>query len=172
MDRRLSSLALTVALSTGMIVGFTPSAAACSCALGSVAQKVAVSESVYVAEARAFDLLPGKSFRVVRVLKGPAKSNLRVKKIRGCGQISITGTFVLTGKADGSIHALSGCSEYLKGDSAVREAESVLGRGEPAPRRLDWSYIGPWLGAGPLALATMVVAFLLWRRRQRWLDGL
>jgi hypothetical protein len=156
---RALRLVVAAALMAGIGVLMSEPALACSCAQGRVAQSIGSADSVYVGRARAFDLVPGASFRVDRVLKGPARSNLRVKVFRGeCGTSTSTQPYVITGGADGSIHALSACREHLRGSAAVWEAERILGPGVSVPWRPDPAYVAQWFALGGLAGVALVIA--------------
>ena len=161
---------MLAAFGSAVLIGPSQTASACSCAASTVARKIASSATVYIAEARSFDLLPGKSFRVVRTLRGPLRSNLRVKVIGGddCGTVTVTSQWVLTGEADGRIHSVSACSDYMKGTAAVAEAQRLLGEGRAVARRVDWSYTGPWIG---VVTAFALAAPFAWRRGVRRREG-
>ncbi len=159
MWRRPRVISLTVLAAVGFLIGSSSPAHACSCVRGSVSDVVTEADAVYVARPRSIDLFSGASFRVLRVLKGPARSNLRVKVAGGggdtCGTSVSQVDYVIVSQPNGSPQPLNLCTEYLRGSTAVREAESVLGAGTPVPRRPDPGWLAQWallVGGASLAI--------------------
>lgn len=173
--RRLIASSGIFALITGSLLFVAaPSAVACSCGLGSVTKSVGRSDTVYIAKPRAFDLFPGGSFRVLRVLKGPARSNVRVKVNSAVPWIGGSGSCGTSLRRvehvivydEGVPIRLSSCTQFLSGEEAVREAVSVLGPGRTVPRRPDPLWLAQWL-----IVAALVAGFVLLirpRRHQKW----
>jgi hypothetical protein len=162
--RALAGTILVAVLAAGFIAGSALPAAACSCARSAVTESVRRADAVYIARRRPFDFLPGANFRVVRVLKGPIRSNLRVEVAGGgsssCGTSLSAGEYVLTAGPNGSIHLLSACNEHMRGAAAVREAERLLGKGFEAPWKPDFPWLAQWL-------AIAAIGALLFVRRKR-----
>lgn len=166
MRRTYGRVALTAAITVAFILGSTGSAAACSCGSVAVAEQVRRSEAVYIARPRPIgDLLPGASFRVLRVLKGPPRSNLRVRVTRGpgasCGTSVQRVEYVITASSDGQPHGLNLCNQNRRGATAVQEAELVLGRGAEVPWRPDLGWLGHWI-----LIAGVGVLLVVFRRRR------
>ena len=168
-----------IALSLGLALSFSVAPAepafACSCASDSVTNTVRTADAVYVARPGGWDLWPGDGLRVRRVLKGPAKSNLRVRVARmrpwsgsSCAVPVIADDYVIPVFEERAV-GLNLCSSYLRGAAAVAEAEGVLGAGQSVAWRPD----GPWLAQWAL-IPLMALAFLarviLRRRRSAEVD--
>lgn len=175
--RLVASSGLVALISGSFLIGGASPAVACECAQGSVTQSVGRSDAVYIAKPRAFDMFPGGSFRVLRTLKGPTRSNVRVKvntalpwNPGGGGSCSTTlrrVEYVIVYDGQAPV-PLSSCTDYRSGEEAVREAVSVLGPGRTVPRRPDPLWVAQWLIIGALSLAGGLL--LRWRRRRRPLE--
>lgn len=107
------------------------------------------------------------SFRILRVLKGPVRSNLRVRVGFGgdasCGTTVVQTEYLLRTIGGGVPVRLSLCNEHLRGAAVVREARDILGPGTVPPRRADVGWLLPWVALG--AVPVVVVGRLLRRRR-------
>jgi hypothetical protein len=161
---RFAASALIVLVLVAGMVSLTASPVfACTCPERSVAESVESATAVYVARPRLPDVLPGRSFRAVRVLKGASVANLRVKvqggDEAGCGMSVPREDHVLTAGSDGEPDRLSLCTQYLTGEQAVEEAQHALGPGEPVSWRPDVAYGMQWLLlAGAVVVALMRVS--------------
>lgn len=161
----LICLALAAAFCATFTLGPVPTAGACSCAATSVADTVRAADAVYIARPRAVDLLPGASFRILRVLKGPVLHNARVGVAHGGGGACGTGaaqlSYVLTSERANRLSALSLCNEYMRGPAAVREARLALGPGRPVGFRPDVVWLAQWL----IPIAVIAILLVLLRHR-------
>jgi hypothetical protein len=130
-------------------VGIQP-AHACSCAEATVAETIGESSAVHVVRPRLPDLVPGRSFRVVRTLRGTPTSNLRVPVQGGqeseCATRMGMAVRVLPVEGDGDPQTISLCSEHLAGEQAVGEAQAALGEGQPVGWRPDLVWLAQWTG--------------------------
>jgi hypothetical protein len=170
---RLASLAALLVVEAAMLGFFVvsaPAAGACSCVGGAtVASRVRGADAVYVARARTAHLSSSVSFRVVRVLKGETKHNVRVR-VRGgdggaCGTPLLSTPYVLTAH-DGRFAEQSLCNREMSGPKAVQVATSILGPGQPVAARLDPVWVLQWVLLVVLVLALgLAGTFVATRRR-------
>ncbi len=156
------SIVLAGLVAGSVVIGTAGAAASCGCAAETVASAVTRADSVYVARPRWVDLYPGASFRVLRVLKGKPRSNLRIPaNTAECGTRVPRVVHVIRSDPEFGSLPLNLCTEYLRGAAAVREAEHVLGPGRPVPRRPDPAWLAQWppllFGAG----------YLMWRHTKK-----
>ncbi len=172
--RALVALAIVCAASVGTIFGGAPPAGACSCIATSVATRVRGADAVYIARPRTAHLLSGVSFRIERVLKGPAEHNVRVRIFGGdeaaCGTTVVSTPYVLTSN-EGRFTPLNLCTEDLRGPRAVQAATAILGPGRPVAGRRDAVWLLQWGIPAAVVLVLGLVGALLVRRRRKVLGS-
>lgn len=170
-----AALLVPITLAAGLILLPAAPAYACSCVDGSVADDVRRADAVYVARPGRWDIWPDEAFRVRRVLKGPARSNLRVRvelprlwSHSSCATSLVEDDYVIP-LSDGRMIGLSHCTSHLVGSAAVREAEELLGRGEPVRSRPSPAWVAQWVLAALLPLS--LIGLIVLRRRRSSTPG-
>lgn len=150
----------------GMLMTGSNPAGACTCPPRTVAEHVEDAAAVYVARPRRWDFGDVRSFRVLAVLKGPERANLRVEVERAspaaCGTSVSPTEQVVTADAQGDPAGLTACTKFLEGPAAVEQAEQAVGSGRPVSSwRPDPVYVGQWLGLAVLVIAPLALVALV-----------
>jgi hypothetical protein len=162
-------LACAAAIIAALVLPSAP-ASACSCAQTTVADSVGQAGGVYIAEPE--DAVAGgeRTFRVLRVLRGPDQAQLRAVVTGGseasCGTTIRDEPYVLLTDGAGRPQQLHLCSDHLVGADAVAEAQQALGEGVP-PTAADPPAGRSWLVPGVVVAAAVLSGWLVIGARQR-----